>query len=230
MTLVPAVLALLGAKAWWLPRRLDRILPDFDVEGEAIRHELELATWPGQDVAIAARGLRLDGAHDPIFTGVDVLVPWGGLFVVESAEPSRSTALLLTLAGRVKPDAGDLKVVGEVLPNRLGAARRRIGLALLGGGEDPVRDVQDAFQRRARLVVIDGLDSVLDAGARFAIGEVIDDATERARSAGAPLTLIVSTAQLPRVLELLPTGRQAVSRIAVPAVTATRDVREVTAR
>ncbi|WP_247695312.1 MMPL family transporter [Streptomyces sp. B93] len=34
MTLVPAVLALLGDRAWWLPRRLDRMLPHLDVEGE----------------------------------------------------------------------------------------------------------------------------------------------------------------------------------------------------
>jgi RND superfamily putative drug exporter len=33
MTLVPAVLALLGRAAWWLPRWLDRLLPDLDVEG-----------------------------------------------------------------------------------------------------------------------------------------------------------------------------------------------------
>lgn len=33
MTLVPAVLALVGRSAWWLPRRLDRLLPDLDVEG-----------------------------------------------------------------------------------------------------------------------------------------------------------------------------------------------------
>jgi RND superfamily putative drug exporter len=33
MTLVPAVLALLGRSAWWLPRWLDRALPDLDVEG-----------------------------------------------------------------------------------------------------------------------------------------------------------------------------------------------------
>ncbi|MGW6769477.1 MMPL family transporter [Streptomyces sp. NPDC055037] len=33
MTLVPAVLALLGDRAWWLPRRLDAWLPDLDVEG-----------------------------------------------------------------------------------------------------------------------------------------------------------------------------------------------------
>ncbi|WP_413100069.1 MMPL family transporter [Streptomyces sp. Inha503] len=34
MTLVPATLALLGDRAWWLPRRLDRVLPHVDVEGE----------------------------------------------------------------------------------------------------------------------------------------------------------------------------------------------------
>ncbi|MFD6357296.1 MMPL family transporter [Nocardia tengchongensis] len=33
LTLVPAVLALLGRAAWWLPRRLDRILPALHIEG-----------------------------------------------------------------------------------------------------------------------------------------------------------------------------------------------------
>ncbi|MEW2401164.1 MMPL family transporter [Streptomyces sp. NPDC046862] len=36
MAIVPAVLALLGHRAWWLPRWLDRLLPDIDVEGEAL--------------------------------------------------------------------------------------------------------------------------------------------------------------------------------------------------
>jgi RND superfamily putative drug exporter len=30
---VPAVMTLLGDKAWYLPKWLDRLLPDFDVEG-----------------------------------------------------------------------------------------------------------------------------------------------------------------------------------------------------
>ncbi|CAB4901504.1 MAG: MMPL family transporter [Actinobacteria bacterium] len=33
MTLVPAVLVLLGRSAWWLPRWAERVLPDLDVEG-----------------------------------------------------------------------------------------------------------------------------------------------------------------------------------------------------
>ncbi|MFE9680849.1 MMPL family transporter [Streptomyces sp. NPDC006285] len=36
MAIVPAVLALLGDKAWWLPGRLDRLLPRVDVEGDAL--------------------------------------------------------------------------------------------------------------------------------------------------------------------------------------------------
>jgi RND superfamily putative drug exporter len=36
MTLTPAVMHLLGEAAWWMPRWLDRILPDLDVEGTAL--------------------------------------------------------------------------------------------------------------------------------------------------------------------------------------------------
>ncbi|MFI5880677.1 MMPL family transporter [Streptomyces sp. NPDC051554] len=37
MTLVPAVLALAGRGAWWLPAWLDRLLPDLDVEGSSLQ-------------------------------------------------------------------------------------------------------------------------------------------------------------------------------------------------
>ncbi|MFH9014884.1 MMPL family transporter [Streptomyces sp. NPDC017943] len=37
MAIVPAVLALLGRRAWWLPTWLDRALPNVDVEGEGLR-------------------------------------------------------------------------------------------------------------------------------------------------------------------------------------------------
>ncbi|NBE51580.1 MMPL family transporter [Streptomyces boluensis] len=40
MAIVPAVLALLSHRAWWLPKWLDRILPDVDVEGEKLRERL----------------------------------------------------------------------------------------------------------------------------------------------------------------------------------------------
>jgi uncharacterized membrane protein YdfJ with MMPL/SSD domain len=40
MTLVPAVMALLGRTAWKLPRRLERVVPDVDIEGESLAHSL----------------------------------------------------------------------------------------------------------------------------------------------------------------------------------------------
>jgi RND superfamily putative drug exporter len=40
MAIVPAVLSLLGHKAWYLPRRLDRLLPRMDVEGEALSRKV----------------------------------------------------------------------------------------------------------------------------------------------------------------------------------------------
>lgn len=37
MTIVPAVMSLLGNAAWWLPRWLQKLLPNVDVEGEKLR-------------------------------------------------------------------------------------------------------------------------------------------------------------------------------------------------
>jgi RND superfamily putative drug exporter len=54
MTLVPAVLALLGRSAWWLPRWLDRILPDLDVEGARLAPVESPA--PEREPALAGAG------------------------------------------------------------------------------------------------------------------------------------------------------------------------------
>ncbi|MEU1888713.1 MMPL family transporter [Micromonospora rifamycinica] len=41
MTIVPAVMSLLNTRAWWLPRWLDRALPNVDIEGEGLRAHLD---------------------------------------------------------------------------------------------------------------------------------------------------------------------------------------------
>ncbi|SEC28012.1 putative drug exporter of the RND superfamily [Streptomyces sp. 2224.1] len=54
MALVPAVLALLGRSAWWLPRWLQKVLPNVDVEGEGLRTPLgdaDTAEGPDEDAA-----------------------------------------------------------------------------------------------------------------------------------------------------------------------------------
>ncbi|WP_326718678.1 MMPL family transporter [Streptomyces sp. NBC_00243] len=51
MAIAPAVLALLGHRAWWLPRILDRVLPNVDVEGEALSRHVP-ASAPQSDAAV----------------------------------------------------------------------------------------------------------------------------------------------------------------------------------
>ncbi|AOD21530.1 hypothetical protein IM25_07770 [Rhodococcus sp. p52] len=50
MVIIPSVMALLGDKAWWLPKWLHRILPNVDVEGEKLTRELG-ATEPAPESA-----------------------------------------------------------------------------------------------------------------------------------------------------------------------------------
>ena len=46
MTIVPAVMSLLGKSAWWLPGWLAKILPNVDIEGEGLRKQLDAARTP----------------------------------------------------------------------------------------------------------------------------------------------------------------------------------------
>lgn len=56
MTIVPAVLTLVGDQAWRLPRWLDRLLPNVDVEGERLARHLEHASR--RPVTADQRGLH----------------------------------------------------------------------------------------------------------------------------------------------------------------------------
>ncbi len=55
MTLIPALMYLLGEKAWWLPAWLDRLLPDVDVEGEKLdRPHLRQPERPREPVVVSS--------------------------------------------------------------------------------------------------------------------------------------------------------------------------------
>ncbi|WP_217196173.1 MMPL family transporter [Streptomyces buecherae] len=55
MAIVPAVLALLGDRAWWLPTWLGRLLPRVDVEGEGLGHARSDSPGPYPDGSVEAR-------------------------------------------------------------------------------------------------------------------------------------------------------------------------------
>jgi RND superfamily putative drug exporter len=40
MAIIPAIMALVGRGSWWIPKWLDRILPNVDVEGEKLQQHL----------------------------------------------------------------------------------------------------------------------------------------------------------------------------------------------
>jgi len=40
MTLIPAPMALPGERAWWLPGRLERLVPRVDIDGEQLTKRL----------------------------------------------------------------------------------------------------------------------------------------------------------------------------------------------
>ncbi|MFJ4877070.1 MMPL family transporter [Streptomyces sp. NPDC088745] len=55
MTLVPAVMTLLGRAAWWLPRPLQRALPDLDIEGASLDAATGKDTGTGAEERDAVR-------------------------------------------------------------------------------------------------------------------------------------------------------------------------------
>lgn len=118
MTFVPAVMALLGDKAWWLPRWLDQLLPTFDIEGEVLTRQLALADWPGNDSVLYSDQLEVDSITPPIaFQAVA-----GNVICLEGPVGAR-TGTALMLSGRLQATSGRARVAGSLLPD--GAARVR---------------------------------------------------------------------------------------------------------
>ena len=228
MTLVPAVMALLGDAAWRMPKWLDKLLPVVDVEGESLAHELALAEWPEHGEVIAARGLTVDGPHDPLFQNVDLMVPAGGVLVVQAREHQRSTGLLLAIAGRLAPNSGDLKVTGRVLPIHASAVRKRVGLALLGRSDDPSGDIRRALTGRVEVVVIDGLDTIVDPRERTAVVGALRQGYADALRDGRPFALVLSTADAGRLVGVVPDDATTVHEIRIGFVAVAADVQKVT--
>jgi len=177
MTLVPAVLILLGTRAWWLPRWIDRRLPSFDVEGEGLAHQVALAEWPAPDDRhlVIAEGLQV-GPWDDVAPAV---LP-GEVLVVEGPAGSGASQLLLTLAGRMRlRDPGDgrtvrAKTAGFVLPEQAGRVRRRTAYVDCGATPDLARELAGLAPAKPDVLFLDRVDLVTDPDARAALARTFD--------------------------------------------------------
>ena len=135
MTLVPAIMTLLGRSAWWMPRWLLRVLPNMDIEGEKLREFRDAVAWTAtqNDAAVSSDALVV-GSGSRLVGPVDLDVPPGALLLVSGDLTSRRL-LAATLAGRLDPISGLLQVAGHPLPSEVSKVARSVAMADVGGLE-----------------------------------------------------------------------------------------------
>lgn len=155
MTLGPALMALMGTAAWWMPEWLSRLLPNMDIEGENLRHHLEAVAWTvdqnGQ--AITADELVV-GIGDHLLGPVNIALPAGGVLQVSGSDLDRRV-LVAALAGRLDIVSGRAQVVGHPLPSEMNRVSRRVAMidvASLGRSEtDPT--YRELLEERLRVTL-----------------------------------------------------------------------------
>src|SRR5699024_6506730 len=127
-TFVPAVLALLGRHAWWLPGWLSRALPKVDVEGEGLAAVLEHRRWTEEH---GRHSLRLEDAVAPLLGEDGEIGPLtgavapGSLLVVRAPDDAARASFLALAAGRLAPTSGILAVHDRLAPDDLAAIQGR---------------------------------------------------------------------------------------------------------
>jgi RND superfamily putative drug exporter len=116
MTFVPAVLTLLGRRAWWLPAGLDRVLPEVDVEGAALHRKVAYEAWEADagPTAVYAKSLVASPGAPPL----DVVAPLATVTRVSVPEGIDERWLAQVLTGRARPVSGELVVGGLLLPEQ----------------------------------------------------------------------------------------------------------------
>lgn len=111
MTLVPAVLQLLGDKAWYLPKWLDRMLPHLDVEGTGMDLHFKHVDWQRQygEVVARAENVSIGDRRGDLVSGVELAVRPGDI-IRFTGDPAACTAMLAAFGARLLPHTGSIYV------------------------------------------------------------------------------------------------------------------------
>lgn len=217
MTLIPAVMAILGDRAWRIPAWLEKLLPHVDIEGEAVERERHLAQWPGDGSVIAADDVELSDAG---IRGLNLRVGPGETVVITGAAHGALRALALAVAGRVKPDGGLLRVDGHLLPGRAAWVRAHVGAVVTTDPDTTLRDLNEALRGRPSVVVLDGIDQLPEAAR--------DQLAARLRTVDSAL-LVTSAAPETARRVLSEAGRESAYTLDLRSPASTRETSEVTA-
>jgi RND superfamily putative drug exporter len=133
LTLVPAVMTILGRAAWWMPAWLGHLLPNVDIEGEQLREHRQAVDWAteqGDSLVSAEYLVAGDGNHS---VGPISLVIPAGAIAIASGDPLDRRLLAATLAGRIPAMSGRAQVGGHPLPSEASRVSRLVALADIGG-------------------------------------------------------------------------------------------------
>lgn len=196
MTFVPAVLALLGDKAWWLPKWLDKLLPSFDVEGEVLTKKLELANWPGDGSLLHADRLAVEGVVEPVSLKA---VP-GNVIGIAGPLGAR-TGLALALSGRLAVTSGRARVVGELVPEAAALVRRRTTYVDLAVEHSPTAALDRIEPAVGTVVFIDSVDVVASESEKQALQRLVDEARS-----GREFALVVCAGSEAHLADIFPDG------------------------
>ena len=139
MTLGPALMALMGRAAWWIPAWLDKLLPNVDIEGASLREHIADTAWARQQVdsAITADQLVVGaavGERGRRAGPYSFAVPTGAVLVASGAAADRRL-LAATLAGRLTAAEGRAQVSGHSLPSERERVARLVAMIDVGGME-----------------------------------------------------------------------------------------------
>jgi RND superfamily putative drug exporter len=133
MTLVPAIMFLLGKAAWWMPKWLGRLLPNVDIEGEQLREHREAVHWAnGQDSTAISTEYLVCGSREHEVGPLSIAIPTGATVYV-SGDPVDRRLVAATIAGRLEPVSGRAQVAGHPLPSESAAVSRLVALANVWG-------------------------------------------------------------------------------------------------
>ncbi|HSV40462.1 MAG TPA: MMPL family transporter [Nocardioidaceae bacterium] len=160
VTLLPAMLSLLGDLAWYMPKWLDHRLPSIDIEGEALQRQTRLAGWPyaGAHGGVHADQVELSDRGKAVFGPISFDVAPGKVLLIQEGQHADAKALALSVAGRMKPTGGILKVARKVVPEENLGLRAAVSLTLLDETTaNPVASVQASITPRSEIIVVDGL-------------------------------------------------------------------------
>jgi len=151
MTLVPAIMTILGKAAWWMPRWLGALLPNVDVEGEQLREHRTAIDWTNEQAgAIISTDYLVAGSGDAEVGPVTVSVSAGSLVMV-SGETTERRILGATLAGRLEPRSGRAQIAAHPLPSESSRAAALVAIADIGAVEQAETGVRVGALLRERL-------------------------------------------------------------------------------